>query len=137
MLAGLLLAGCAAAPSGDPARTRQEVEAGLAELLAAFERNDPGGMAEVFATDGILSGPQQMRVQGRDAIERYWRERPRPLSWRIETIEVSGGPDEPWQRARSIRRVGPGPADTTVTDFFVVWKRDAQGRLRISLDFWN
>jgi hypothetical protein len=75
---------------------------------------------------------------GRAAIDSYWVARPRPESWNIETLEVGGSRDQPWQHARSMRinRTAAG-ADTSYTTFILVWKRDSAGKLRIYLDLYT
>jgi ketosteroid isomerase-like protein len=117
--------------------SREEIVARTGDLLAAFRAGDAQGMARVFADDASILGPG-VRVVGRAAIDSYWVARPRPHSWDIETLEVGGNADSPWQYARSIRVIRSlERADTAVTTFILVWKRGPDGRLRIYLDLYT
>jgi ketosteroid isomerase-like protein len=117
---------------------RREIAARFDTLLAAFRRDDPRAMAAVFAEDGTIRGPQEVRAHGRDAIERYWLSRPRAQAWEIEILEIGGGTDAPWTHARSIRMVPvEGRTERRITEFIVVWKRDRDGVLRIYLDLYT
>lgn len=118
--------------------SRAEIDGRLAELLSAFRSADNRGVASIFADDASILGPNGVRVVGRAAIDSYWVARPRPTSWTIETLEVGGSRDSPWQLARSTRinRSAAG-ADTSFTTFILVWKRGADGKLRIYLDLYT
>jgi ketosteroid isomerase-like protein len=116
---------------------RREVVARTDSLLAAFRRNEPLAVSRIFADDATILGPQGLRVEGRAALDAYWLARPRPDSWLIETMEVGGSRDEPWQYARSIRlTTANGEQQRTVTTFILVWRRDSAGVLRIHLDLF-
>jgi len=141
---GVLAGACgtAAAAAQSEARgsrdIRAEVDARIDDLLAAYRSNDPLGVAAVFADDATISGPNGLRVRGRAAIDSFWSHRSLSPEWTIETFETGGGRDEPWQVARSTRvTTGAGRADTTRTDFLLVWQRGADGKLRIHYDIYN
>jgi ketosteroid isomerase-like protein len=119
-------------------RVRSEVEGRIADLLDAYRRKDALGIAMMFGADATISGPAGLRVRGREAIDRYWLTRSLAPAWTVETNEVGGSADAPWQVARSIRvSIMDGRADTTRTDFLLVWKRGADGVLRIYYDIFN
>jgi len=121
-----------------PEAVRAEIVARTEDLLAAYRRGDPLGVAAIFADDATMSGPNGLRVRGRAAIDSFWSNRSLAPQWTIETFETGGGPDEPWQVARSIRvTTGGARADTTRTDFLLVWKRGADRKLRIYYDIYN
>jgi ketosteroid isomerase-like protein len=133
----VVLLGAAPRAAAAQLASRQEVEGRVAELLAAFRRNDPRGVAQMFADDASILGPG-VRVVARAAIDSYWVARPRPTSWDIETLEVGGSRDQPWQHARSIRvNRTAAKADTSYTTFILVWKRGPDGKLRIYLDLYT
>jgi ketosteroid isomerase-like protein len=142
VVAALLFASAAGSPAAGQGTQpqdsiRREVTARIDQLLAAFRRDDPLGIARIFADDATMLGPQGLRVQGRAALDSYWQARPRPQSWEIETLEVGGSLDSPWQYARSIRvNSVEGRPERSVTTFILVWKRGADGRLRIYLDLF-
>lgn len=136
-LACAVLLGAAPRDGTAQRASRREVEGRVAELLTAFRRNDPKGVARIFADDASILGPG-VRVVGRAAIDSYWVARPRPTSWEIETLEVGGSRDEPWQHARSIRiNRTAAKTDTSYTTFLLVWKRGRDGTLRIYLDLYT
>jgi len=140
VLAGACVFANAAAQSeaGGAGAVRAELDARIHDLLAAYRGNDPLAVAAVFADDATISGPNGLRVRGRAAIDSFWTHRSLSPAWTIETFQTGGGRDEPWQVARSTRvTTTAGRPDTTRTDFLLVWKRAADGKLRIYYDIFN
>ncbi len=120
-----------------PAELRREIEAANQAMVAAFNRGDLFGVARYYADDARIMGPRGELVQGRANIDRYWTGIKNPKSWALEVFEVGGSRDDAWQLGRSTLVSGaPGQEGTYVTDFIVLWRRQADGRLRIYIDMY-
>jgi ketosteroid isomerase-like protein len=121
------------------AALRAEVTRLNEEMVAAFQRGDRAAVARFYADDARIVGPRRRVVQGREAIDRYWASIGSPAEWRLEVVEVGGSPDEAYQLGVStLTSPGrDGTPDTYTCDFVVIWKRQPDGRLRITLDQYN
>ena len=109
------------------------------EMMAAFRSGDRAAVARFYADDARIVGPQRRVVQGREAIDRYWASVGSPAEWKLEVVEVGGSADEAYQLGVStLTSPGrDGTPDTYTCDFVVIWKRQPDGKLRITLDQYN
>jgi ketosteroid isomerase-like protein len=117
---------------------RAEVDSLNRAMVAAFDAA-PAGVARFYADSARIVGPRRSTVAGRVAIDRYWASIRPPAKWTLEVREVGGSYE-------SIHQVGvstltstraDGTPDTYVCDFVVLWKRQPDGTLRITLDLYN
>lgn len=116
---------------------RAEIEQLNREMTAALERNDGLAVARIYADDARIVGPKRQEVKGREAIDRYWS-RIKNSKWTLEVVEVGGTRDEAYQVGVSTLTWKDGDKQGSYTcDFVVIWKRDANGKLRIHLDLYN
>ena len=120
----------------DRAAIRREVESRTQAMSEAFQRGNLRAVARFYADDAkiLASGT---RVEGRAEIDRFWLKIRNPLAWTMETIDVGGSRDEPFQLVRStlVERTR-NHADTSFAMCLLIWKREANGQLRIRLDVY-
>lgn len=118
---------------------RAEVTRLNEEMVAAFQRGDRAAVARFYADDARIVGPRRRVVQGREAIDRYWASIGSPAQWSLEVVEVGGSADEAYQLGVSTLTSprGDGTPGSYTCDFVVIWKRQPDGRLRITLDQYN
>ncbi|HWL40504.1 MAG TPA: DUF4440 domain-containing protein [Gemmatimonadaceae bacterium] len=121
----------------DPA-LRAEVADLNKAMIAAFD-GDPSTVARFYADSARIVGPRRQTVAGRSAIDHYWASIRKPATWTLEVVEVGGSRAEAYQiGVSSLTSTGSdGQARTYVCDFVVIWKRQADGTLRIALDLYN
>jgi uncharacterized protein (TIGR02246 family) len=125
-------------PGAGPPALRREIEELNRGMEAAFNRGDMRAVARFYADDAIVAGPGGAVVKGRAAVDRYWEGIRNPRSWKLDVIEVGGSADDAYQVGRSTLVSGPaGSERTSVVDFVVIWRRGADGKLRIYMDFYN
>lgn len=138
---GLAIA-CARTPAVDSRNAagslRAEIEGINRQLEEAFNRNDMMAIARYYTDDARLIGPRGQEVRGRAAIDGYWLGVRNPKSWRLEAFDIGGSRDEAYQFGRStLVQTGTAGDRTSVSDFVVIWKRGADGQLRMALDFYH
>ena len=112
---------------------REEIEKLNQEMMAALARNDGLAVARIYADDAKIVGPKRETVAGREAIDRYWS-RIKDAKWTLEVKEIGGTKDDAYQIGVSTLA---SPRGTYTCDFVVIWKRGADGKLRIHLDLYN
>ena len=119
---------------------RRELAAINAAMAATFNRGDYLGAARFYADDAQIIGPGAPRVIGRAAIDRYWTSLPAGSTWRLDVLDAGGGHSSPWQLGRSTlvmpSRDPGGTPFTSVVDFLGVWKRQADGTLKLYIDMY-
>ena len=144
MMTLVACASCASAqPSASVASASQsslyaEVDSLNRAMVAAFNAN-PAGVARFYADSARIVGPRRSTVRGREAIDRYWANIRKPSEWTLTVVEVGGSRDAVHQVGIS-RLTSPGrdgKPDTYECDFVVLWRRQADGTLRITLDLYN
>lgn len=139
-LGGLLVLGalaCRSAPPAPPPAWRGELEARTRELETRYRAGNLLGVADLYADDGEIVDASGRRVRGRSELDAYWSAIEEPLDWRLETQALRGSGTIAYQTGTStlsLRR--EGVAQTFVTDFLLVWRREPDGEWRIELDLY-
>ena len=107
-------------------------------MVAAFDK-DPATVARFYANTARIVGPGRQTVKGRAELDRYWANIRKPATWKLEVVEVGGSRTELYQIGVStLTSTGSdGRQGTYVCDFVVIWKRQADGTLRIELDLYT
>jgi len=112
---------------------RAEIERLNREMTAALERGDGLAVAAIYADDARIAGPKRQTLEGREAIDGYWSPI-KDAKWTLEVREVGGSKDDAYEIGVSTLTSARG---TYTCDFVVIWKRGADGKLRIHLDLYN
>jgi ketosteroid isomerase-like protein len=119
---------------------RRELSAINAAMAATFNRGDYLGAARFYSDDAQIIGPGGLRVTGREAVDRYWTSIPAGATWRLDVLDAGGGRNSPWQLGRSTlvmpSRANDGTTSTSVVDFLAIWKRQADGTLKLFIDMY-
>ena len=122
---GVSLASAALAPSTTaPPGTRAAIESENKKFTAAAARGDAKAMAEIYAVDAQLLPPNTQFVDGRPAIEEFWKG---ALSAGIKgasvvTIEVGGQGSAAYEVGRyTLTSQGGQPLDQG--KYITVWKK--------------
>jgi ketosteroid isomerase-like protein len=109
----------------------QEIRAVCDSMEAAYNRGDMKAVSSFYADDAKMTGGGPMTA-GRAAFDAYWaRAGSSGGTWKLEVHKVGGSRELAYQIGRSTLITANGPS---IVDFVVIWKRDAKGGLRISLD---
>jgi CubicO group peptidase (beta-lactamase class C family)/ketosteroid isomerase-like protein len=133
-----------AVPSVSPALAarndalRREIQAMNDSMTATFSASDMGGVARFYTDDARVDGEGGDLVQGRHAVDAYWKNIRNPKSWKLEVIEVGGHPDHPYQIGRStLVTSSPSGDRTSVVEFLAIWRREPNGSLRMAVDYYR
>ena len=116
----------------------EEIRARLKSMEEALLRGDAAGVSAGYSDDAVIIGPRREEARGREAVDKYWAGLKGAKSWTLEVISVEGSPNVPVQRGRStLVMERDGRTHTSDMQCLHVWKRDAEGRLRIAVDvYW-
>lgn len=119
---------------------RKAIDANNKRFSEGFLKGDAAITASVFAEDAVVFPPDTPMIQGRGAIEEFWRTVMASGVKEVEltTIELSGDGDFLHEKGTGILRVRPPggtPAEQKIK-FVVVWKRTADGWKNL-WDIWN
>lgn len=111
--------------------------------IEAFNKGDMLGVARMYSDDATIYFPhyqskQGRKLQGRNAIDKYWLGIEKPKAWKLEIVEVGGTKEVIWEIGNStLTSEADGKPNTYICDFIVVWKRQKDGTYRIHADIYN
>jgi uncharacterized protein (TIGR02246 family) len=120
---------------------RQEIENTLAKFATAFNKGDATAVASFYTEDAALLPPGEARVDGRAAIEAYWKRTidagAKNLTLRL--VEVGWRRDQAYEVGQLSIDVQDqsGKAATVKGKYVVIWKRSSDGAWRLFRDIWN
>lgn len=140
----LIVGACAAASTSrtaqrdDPARLRMEIDSLNRAMIAAFD-SAPSRVARFYSDSARIVGPRRRTVSGRQSIDQYWASITGPAKWTLDVVEVGGSHSSAYQVgvSRLTSAQSDGTPATYVCDFVVLWRRQSDGTLRITLDLYN
>ena len=149
-LSGLILIGCVTSSSSqnEPsdaageakrlAKLQAEVEETCDRWRAAMASGDRKKVASYYADNAVILSSDGVRVEGREAIDQYWKQIPEVLRWDLFTHSVEGVDDFLVQRGQSVILVKtPNREIEFDVQFAHIWRRQADGSLRIIVDsYW-
>ena len=138
LLAGALPAAAQGTRSdGSTDALRREIESLNRGMEAAFNRGDMKAVAAFYADDGQVIGPNGPAARGRQAIDEYWAGVRQPRSWKLDVLQVDGTREMAWQLGRSTLVAGPEGSRVSIVDFIAIWKRQPDGTMKITMDFYH
>ena len=124
------------------AADRASIRRITSEILAAVNTSDPGRLLAVWADDGVLMPPDRPAVEGRDALERHFREvfveRRFRFSFTLGDVKLAG--DVAFERlayTASVWLAGGGQAVDDAGKGLHVYRRQPDGAWKLALDIWN
>ncbi|MEJ7758438.1 MAG: serine hydrolase [Gemmatimonadaceae bacterium] len=124
----------AAGANRPAANLRAEVEQLNASMVEAFQRGDPLAVAAHYTDDARIIGPRGAAVEGREAINAYWKGFPsQGRTWKLEALDVGGTRDLVYQYGRSTISGGIGSQSVA---WIGIWRRQANGQLKLAVDYW-
>jgi uncharacterized protein (TIGR02246 family) len=121
---------------------KQEVDRTNREFVAAFNRGDMATVASCYVEDAKVMPPGSEVVQGREAIEQFWRGVQKQMGVKEVTLdsqEVEASGDIAHEVGTATLKIEPpgGQAATVPIKYLVAWKRQADGAWRVAVDIWN
>lgn len=119
---------------------RKAIDTNNKRFSEGFLKGDASITASVFAENAVVFPPDAPVVEGRGAIEEFWRAviASGVKGVELTTIELSGIGDCLHERGTGILRIRPPggtPAEQKIK-FVVVWKHTADGWKNM-WDIWN
>jgi ketosteroid isomerase-like protein len=122
-----------------PGSVREQIVAANRQMMETFKRGDLIGVARFYADDATIFSHRGRKIQGREAIDRYWTSIKNARDWKLEVIELGGDKETVYQIGKSsLTTIDDGGAERTyVCDFVVIWKRKPDGAYKIHVDIYN
>lgn len=131
-LASLRMTALPAANVATPMVSRDTVEALMAAMVTAFER-DPTTVGRFYTDDAHIIGGG-IRAAGRKQVDEYWADTKGLHAWTLTVLDVGGEAERPWMTGQSVLRTSNGRA--MATDFVGFLARGADGQLRFAADVY-
>lgn len=131
-----LLAGGAYAQS-----VKETIEAANADFMKAFNGKDSAGVGALYDEDAALLPPNELRVEGRENIQKYWQGGIDIgfTALTLTTAEVQEAGDWAYEVGTYSGKY-PDKTGKIVDDigkYVVIWKKSADGKWRLYRDIWN
>lgn len=120
---------------------RDEIEAALVSFAAAFNKGDAAVVASHYAEDASILPPDLARIDGRIAIEKFWKGAidagVSDLSWKA--VEVVPGGDYAFEigEVSFSMKGNDGAKANSDGKYIVVWKKSSDGVWHLYRDIWN
>lgn len=128
-----LLAGCHPARD-EPGETRRALTAATAQYVEASRGGDAHALASLYEENALLLPPDDEAVEGREAIEAYWR-RGLEDGLEVHTTRVEASGAVAYSIGRwSLPATGQEAADSG--KLVLCWKR-VDGAWKLTADIWN
>jgi uncharacterized protein (TIGR02246 family) len=139
-LAALALVGAMTGPAHAQS-AKESIEAALVTFEKAFNSSDAAAVAAHYTEDAALLPPDAARVDGREAIHKFWKGAMdgglKDLA--LQAVEVEESSQIAYEIGKFAGNVpGQDGARADVTGkYIVVWKKDQDGTWRLHRDIWN
>jgi uncharacterized protein (TIGR02246 family) len=122
----------------DMASLRPLIEEHNRKMVDAFKRGDFLAVARFYADDATIFSYRGEKIQGREAIDKYWTSIKGAKDWKLEVVELGGDRETIYQIGRStLTTEREGKQSTYACDFVVIWKRQKDGAYKIHVDIYN
>ena len=133
----LFLVTMGSASAAENAKDRKAIEEANAAFAAAFNKRDAKAIAEMYTENGQLFPPHEQVIEGRPAIEAFWKATMNAgiASVELQAAEIESFGDSIVESGRSTLR-GPGNAVVERGKYLVLWKR-VIGKWKLHRDCWN
>ncbi len=119
----------------------KEIDANNRRFADALVRGDAADVAAVYAPDARLLAPGAEPIQGREAIEAFWKGGVEMgiKGVELETLELEQQDGVAYEIGRYRLRIEPDGAEgmTDVGKFVVVHKRQLDGSWKWAVDIFN
>jgi len=137
VLSAALVAGCMPQKKEDATNARAAIDAANHQFMDAFARGDAAAIATLYTEEGQLLSPGNQPIQGRTAIEKYWRGvLALPVKgFQLTTVELIAHDDDASEVGR-YAIIGNDGRELDSGKYVVLWKRSAAG-WKLYRDIWN
>lgn len=122
---------------------QQAIADSNSRFMTAFDQGDIASIAAHYADDAKLLPPNNPMVQGRQQIQDFFKSLLAMSASRalvLKTLEVNGSADLAYEVGTYTLTLQPQSASQSITDtgkYVTIWKRQADGSLKLAIDIWN
>lgn len=107
------------------------------QLEEAFNNNDMNKVAAFYADDGEIVYDNDYTVKGRSNLDNYWMAlKDKGRGWKLTVVEIGGQGEFVYQLGKSdLKHISQGKEATSITNFLLIWKKQADGTYKIFRDY--
>lgn len=94
-------------------------------------------VAAFYADDGEIVYEENYIVKGRANLDNYWLQlKDKGRGWELTVVEIGGAGEFVYQLGKSdLKHISGGKEMRSVTNFVLLWKKEADGSYKIFRDY--
>jgi ketosteroid isomerase-like protein len=107
------------------------------QMENAFNSNDMNKVAAFYADDSEIVYDDNYTVKGRSDLDNYWLTlKDKGRGWKLTVVEIGGQGDFVYQLGKSdLKHLSQGKVANSITNFVLIWKKQADGNYKIFRDY--
>ena len=136
LLFALCFLNISAQTTKDTSTVRKQIMFLNQQMEEAFNKNDMNKVAAFYAGDGEIVD-DSYTVKGRASLDNYWLAlKDRGRGWKLTVVEIGGQGEFVYQLGRSdLKYISQGKEANSITNFVLIWKKQADGTYKIFRDY--
>ncbi len=106
------------------------------QMEDAFNNNDMNKVANFYSNDGEIVY-DNYTVRGRTNLDKYWLDlKDKGRGWKLTVVEIGGQGEFVYQLGKSdLKYISQGKETTSITNFVLIWRKQADGEYKIFRDY--
>jgi ketosteroid isomerase-like protein len=106
------------------------------QMEDAFNGNDMNKVAGFYSKDGEIVY-DNYTVRGRTNLDKYWLDlKDKGRGWKLSVVEIGGQGEFVYQLGKSgLKYISQGKETTSITNFVLIWRKQADGEYKIFRDY--
>jgi uncharacterized protein (TIGR02246 family) len=130
-----ILTACTSGPGRPQPSARQAIQAAVGRYVTASSQGDVETLTSLYADDAVLLPPDHAAIEGRKAIEEFWRQGT-DQGLRVKTLRLEVAGDIGYLIGRyNLPATAKEQADSG--KYVMCLKRQRDGAWKLTADIWN
>ena len=136
LMLSVMAAGLSAQETTDASSVKKQITLLNEQMEKAFNNNDMMAVAAFYSDDSEIVYSDHV-VKGRKNLDNYWMSlKDKGRGWELTVVEIGGQGEFVYQLGRSDLKHMSGDREVrSVTNFVLIWKKQADGSYRIFRDY--
>ena len=116
----------------------QHLDAKLRAMTESMLAGNKLAVARFYSDNALLTDLKDIRIEGREAIDRHWIQLPTFQTWQLNVLETAGDVEAPLQRLHSLAYMEiKGQKYIDEGYCFLVWRHQSNGDYQIHADIYH